>query len=65
MRVIANLAVFFASRVLFPRGLSPGGLDLFALFVAAVSFIVLQRYKVPIYLVVPVGAVVGTVWTLL
>jgi UPF0716 family protein affecting phage T7 exclusion len=25
---------------------------------------VLQRYKVPIYLMVPVGAVLGMVWTL-
>jgi hypothetical protein len=26
---------------------------------------VLQRYKVPIYLMVPVGALVGMAWTLL
>jgi hypothetical protein len=26
---------------------------------------VLQRFKVPIYLMVPAGAVVGMVWTLL
>jgi UPF0716 family protein affecting phage T7 exclusion len=26
---------------------------------------VLQRYKVPIYLMVPVGAVLGMAWTLL
>jgi hypothetical protein len=25
----------------------------------------LQRFKVPIYLIVPVGALVGMVWTLL
>jgi chromate transporter len=62
--VIANLAAFFASRVLFPEGASWSGLDLFAIFVAAVSFVVLQRYKAPIYLMVPVGAVVGMVWTL-
>lgn len=58
--VIANLAVFFASRVLLPNG----GLDVFALVVAVISFVVLQRLKVPIYLLVPVGAVVGMVWTL-
>jgi chromate transporter len=63
--VIANLAVFFASRVLFPDGVSLAGLDLFALVVAVVSFGVLQRFEVPIYLMVPVGAVVGMVWTLL
>lgn len=63
--VIANLAVFFTMQVLFPDGVSLRGLDLFALIVAAVSFAVLQRFRVPIYLMVPVGAVVGMVWTLL
>ena len=63
--VIANLAVFFASKVLFPDGFSLGGLDVFALLVAVVSFAVLQRFKVPIYLMVPVGALVGMAWTLL
>jgi chromate transporter len=63
--VIANLAVFFASRVLFPDGVSVAGLDVFALVVAVLSFVVLQRFKVPIYLMVPAGAVVGMVWTLL
>jgi chromate transporter len=62
--VVANLAVFFASRVLFPEGVSLAGLDIFALVVAIVSFVVLQRLKVPIYLLVPIGAVVGMVWTL-
>src|SRR5919202_2368471 len=61
--VVANLAVFFASRVLFPDGLA--SLDLFALVVAVVSFVVLQRFKAPIYLMVPVGAVAGVVWALL
>jgi chromate transporter len=63
--VIANLAVFFATKVLFPDGVSLGGLDVFALVVAIVSFVVLRRFKVPIYLLVPVGAVVGMIWTLL
>jgi UPF0716 family protein affecting phage T7 exclusion len=27
--------------------------------------VVLQRYKVPIYLMVPVGGVLGMAWTLL
>jgi chromate transporter len=61
--VVANLAVFFASRVLFPEGLA--SLDVFALVVAVVSFVVLQRFKIPIYLMVPVGALAGMVWTLL
>ncbi|QIN79842.1 chromate efflux transporter [Rubrobacter marinus] len=63
--VVANLAVFFATQVLFPDGLSLAELDVFALAVAVVSFAVLQRFKVPIYLMVPVGALVGMAWTLL
>jgi chromate transporter len=63
--VIANLAVFFATKVLFPDGISPGGLDVFALVVAVISFAVLQRFKAPIYLMVPAGALAGMVWTLL
>jgi chromate transporter len=62
--VIANLAVFFAVRVLFPEGFSLGAIDLFALVVSVLSFAVLQRYRIPIYLLVPAGAVVGMVWTL-
>jgi chromate transporter len=63
--VVANLAVYFATHVLFPDGISLTSLDVFALVVAVVSFVVLQRYKVPIYLMVPLGAVLGMAWTLL
>lgn len=63
--VIANLAVFFAGRVLFPDGVSVEGLDLFALLVAVASFVVLRRFRVPIYLLVPLGALAGLAWTLL
>jgi chromate transporter len=63
--VVANLAVYFATHVLFPDGVRLSHLDVFALVVAVVSFVVLQRYKVPIYLMVPVGAVLGMAWTLL
>ena len=63
--VIANLAVFFATQVLFPDGVSFQGLDIFALIVAVASFVVLQRFKVTICLMVPAGAVVGMLWTLL
>lgn len=66
--VIANLAVFFAGGVLYPDGVSGeaplSGLDLFALVVAVVSFAVLQRFKVPIYQMVPAGALAGMAWTL-
>ena len=61
--VVANLAVFFASRVLFPDGFSLAGIDVFALTVGIISFAVLQRYKPPIYLMVPVGALLGMLWT--
>ncbi|HEV8044952.1 MAG TPA: chromate efflux transporter, partial [Rubrobacter sp.] len=61
--VIANLAVFFGSRVLFPEGLA--SLDVFALVVAVISFVTLQRFKVPIYAMVPAGALAGMFWTLL
>ncbi len=63
--VIANLAVFFAVRVLFPEGISVGGLDIFALALAAVSFVLIQKLKVPIHFMVPLGAVAGMIWTLL
>jgi chromate transporter len=63
--VVANLAVYFATQVLFPEGISLRGLDVFALVVSVVSFVVLQRYKVPIYLMVPLGALLGMAWTLL
>jgi chromate transporter len=63
--VVANLAVFFATRVLFPDGASIAGLDVFALVVAVASFVVVQRFKVPVYLIVPIGALVGMMWILL
>jgi chromate transporter len=59
--VIVNLAVFFGSRVLF----HDGGFDVFALVVAVTSFVVLQRFKAPIHVMVPAGALAGMVWTLL
>ena len=62
--VIANLAVFFAGRVLFPEGVTLAGLDVFALVLAVASFVVLQRFRVPIYAMVPIGAVLGMLWTL-
>jgi hypothetical protein len=51
--------------VLFPDGVSLSGLDVFALVVAVGSFVVLKWFKVPIYLLVPAGALLGMVWTLL
>ncbi|HEV2122139.1 MAG TPA: chromate efflux transporter [Chloroflexota bacterium] len=60
--VIANLAVFFTSHVLI---VARDGLDWFSFIVALASFAVLRLTKVPIFWLVPVGAVLGTVWTLL
>jgi chromate transporter len=65
--VIANLAVVFGGHVLFPDGFTPDGLgsfDPFAFVVAVGSFVVLQRFRVPIYLMIPAGALLGMVWTL-
>ena len=60
--VIANLAVFFGVRVLFPDGFAAP--DFFAAALAAASFAVLRMTKVPIYAVVPAGALAGMLWTL-
>jgi chromate transporter len=59
--VIANLGVFFGGKVLFP---SNGALDVYALVAAVLSFILLQRFSLPVYVLVPLGAAVGTVATL-
>ncbi len=59
--VILNLAVFFATRVLFPES----RLDVFALVLAVGAYLVLWRLKVPVYFLVPAGAIIGMVWTLL
>jgi chromate transporter len=59
--VILNLAVFFALKVLFPEG---RGIDLYALVAAIVSYLALWRLKVPVYYLVPAGAVLGMVWSI-
>ena len=59
--VIANLAVFFGVRVLFPER---GGFDLFTAVVAIASFVVIRRVGVPTHWLVPVGALLGMVWVL-
>jgi chromate transporter len=60
--VIANLALFFGSSVLFP---DDGPLDVFALVLAVVAFLLLRLLHLQIYWVVPLGAVVGMLWILL
>jgi chromate transporter len=60
--VILNLAVFFGRHVLLPVG---GGLDGFALLLAAVCFYSLVRHDVPVQYLVPAAALVGMAWRLL
>jgi chromate transporter len=59
--VILNLAVFFALKVLFPEG---RGIDFYALVVAIAAYLTLWRVKVPVYVLVPAGAVLGLLWML-
>jgi len=41
-----------------------GRVDLFAVALAAVSFVAIQRANVPIYFAVPAGALLGMLWRL-
>ena len=59
--VILNLAVFFALKVLLPEG---RGIDLYALAVAIASYLALWRLKIPVYYLVPAGAALGVIWSL-
>lgn len=59
--VILNLAVYFGTKVLVPMA---GTWDFFALGMAGISFLVLWRFKIPMYVLVPVGAVAGMAWKL-
>ena len=60
--VILNLAVYFGARVLFPAA---GALDPFALVLAVLSFVALQRFRVPIHYGVAAGALIGMAFRLL
>jgi chromate transporter len=60
--VILNLAVWFAGRVIFPKH---APVDWFALTVALVAFLAMQRFKVGIIPVVFAGGVLGLIWQLL
>ena len=57
--VIANLGVFFGTKVLLPED---GAFDAYALVAAVVSFALLQKLRLPVYALVPIGAVAGVVW---
>jgi chromate transporter len=60
--VILNLAVWFAGHVIFPKH---APVDWFALAVALVAFLAMQRYKVGIIPVVFAGGALGLAWQLL
>ena len=60
--VILNLAVWFAGHVIFPKN---APVDWFALTVALVAFIAMQRFKAGVIPVVFAGGVLGLVWQLI
>ncbi len=57
--VILNLAVFFGSHVLFPQNST---LDLFAASIAVAAFLLLQRLRWQVLLVLALGAASGLAW---
>ena len=54
--VVLNLAVWFGWKVMLPEG---GSVDFFAAGAAAVSFVLLQKFHVPVQYMVLLGAVGG------
>jgi chromate transporter len=59
--VVLNLAVWFGHKVILPEG----GIDLFALAAAGASLVLLQKFHLPVYYLVPVGAAGGVIWRLM
>ena len=59
---LQNLAVWFGQKVLLPDGIHP---DFFALGVAVLSLLLLQKYHFPVHYLVPIGALAGMLWKLL
>jgi chromate transporter len=57
--VILKLAVFFSINTFFP---AKGAIDGFAIGVAGVAFLALQRFHIPIHLVILLGAFGGMLW---
>jgi chromate transporter len=57
--VILNLGVFFAIHTFFPQGISLVGIDWFAIGLAIVAFVAIQRFKLPVYWAVLAGGVLG------
>ena len=59
--VILKLAVFFSINTFFP---AKGTIDGFAIGVAGVTFLALQRFHIPIHVVILLGALSGMLWKL-
>jgi chromate transporter len=62
--VIVNLGVFFATHVLWPRGVSDG-FDAVAAAIAVAAGVALWRFKLGVLPVLAACAAAGTAWTLL
>ncbi|MCG8564610.1 MAG: chromate transporter, partial [Desulfobacterales bacterium] len=60
--VILNLSIWFGHKVLFPENM---GFDFFALGLAGISLVLLQKFHFPIQYLVPLGALAGMAWKLL
>ncbi|MGD9826071.1 chromate efflux transporter [Desulfobacter sp.] len=56
--VVLNLAVWFGYKIFFPAN----GMDFFAVAAAGVSFLLLQKFHLPIQYMVPIGAAAGIIW---
>ena len=59
--VILKLAVFFSINTFFP---AKGAIDGFAIGIAGVTFLALQRFHIPIHVVILLGALSGMLWKL-
>ncbi|MSQ43112.1 MAG: chromate efflux transporter [Chloroflexi bacterium] len=57
---IANLSLYTTSHTIWPTGDRP---DWFAVTVAVLTFVTLRRYSLPTYILAPVGAVAGILWS--
>ncbi len=57
--VVLKLAVFFSINTFFP---ARGAIDGFAIGLAGVTFLALQRFHVPIHLVIVFGSLSGMLW---
>ena len=52
------LAIYFAGKVFF----APGSIDYFAVALASLSFVLLLRARIPMYVLVPAAALAGLAW---